>query len=161
MAERCALCSKVLNEAYRVRDRFGKPTQLGTVIVNLLDEACAKTSLAPSAESADTICYAWRSWRRSTKRLRASWRPSYERTELLSSYKVGKCFVYGFPYPRSVRSRRNLVLGELLELPALGLSSHEHVQTPGDCDQYPLKSSKVLSLLQKPTAYTGPSSQYT
>ena len=36
---------------------------------------------------------------------------------------------------QSVRSRRHLVLGELLELPALGLSSHEHVQTPGDCDQ--------------------------
>ena len=38
------MCSKVLKEAYRVRDRFGKPTQLGTVIVNLLDEAlCANT----------------------------------------------------------------------------------------------------------------------
>ena len=31
---------------------------------------------------------------------------------------------------QSVRSRRYLVLGELLELPAL-----VHVQTPGDCDQ--------------------------
>ena len=39
MAEPCALCSKVLKEAYRVCDRFGKPTQIGTVIVNLLDEA--------------------------------------------------------------------------------------------------------------------------
>ena len=33
------MCSRVLKEAYRVRDRFGKPMQLGTVIVNLLDEA--------------------------------------------------------------------------------------------------------------------------
>ena len=39
MAEPCAVYSKVLKEAYRVQDRFGKPTQLGTVIVNLLDEA--------------------------------------------------------------------------------------------------------------------------
>ena len=44
MAERCALCSKVLKEAYRVRDRFGKPTQLGTVIVNLLDDALCENT---------------------------------------------------------------------------------------------------------------------
>ena len=44
MAEPCALCSKVFKEAYRVRDRFGKPTQLGTVIVNLLDEALCENT---------------------------------------------------------------------------------------------------------------------
>ena len=44
MAEPCAVCSKVLKEAYRVRDRFGKPTQLGTVIVNLLDEALCENT---------------------------------------------------------------------------------------------------------------------
>ena len=45
MAEPCAVCSKVLKEAYRVRDRFGKSTQLGTVIVNLLDEALCGGSI--------------------------------------------------------------------------------------------------------------------
>ena len=46
MAEPCALCSKMLKEPYRVRDRFGKPTQLGTVIGNLLDEAlCENTPI--------------------------------------------------------------------------------------------------------------------
>ena len=44
MAEPCAVCSRVLKEAYRVRDRFGKPTQLGTVIVKLLDEALCENS---------------------------------------------------------------------------------------------------------------------
>ena len=44
MAEPCALCSKVLKEAYRVCDRFGKPTQIGTVIVNLLDEALCENT---------------------------------------------------------------------------------------------------------------------
>ena len=44
MAEPCALCSKVFKEAYRVRDRFGKPTQLGTVIVSLLDEALCENT---------------------------------------------------------------------------------------------------------------------
>ena len=44
MAEPCAVCSKVLKEAYRVRDRFGKPAQLGTVIVNLLDEALCENT---------------------------------------------------------------------------------------------------------------------
>ena len=44
MAEPCALCSKVLKEAYRVRDRFGKPTQLETVIVSLLDEALCENT---------------------------------------------------------------------------------------------------------------------
>ena len=44
MTEPCAVRSKVLKEAYRVRDRFGKPTQLGTVIVNLLDEALCKNT---------------------------------------------------------------------------------------------------------------------
>ena len=44
MAEPSAACSKVLKEAYRVRDRFGKPTQLGTVIVNLLDEALCENT---------------------------------------------------------------------------------------------------------------------
>ena len=44
MAEPCAVCSKVLKEAYRVRDRFGKPMQLGTVIVNLLDEALCENT---------------------------------------------------------------------------------------------------------------------
>ena len=39
MAQTCAVCSKVLQETYRVRDRFGKPTQLGRVIENLLGEA--------------------------------------------------------------------------------------------------------------------------
>ena len=44
MAEPCALCSKVLKEAYRVCDRSGKPTQIGTVIVNLLDEALCENT---------------------------------------------------------------------------------------------------------------------
>ena len=44
MAEPCALCSKVLKEAYRVCDRFGKPTQIGTVIVSLLDEALCENT---------------------------------------------------------------------------------------------------------------------
>ena len=44
MAEPGALCSKVLKEAYRVRDRLGKPTQLGTVIVSLLGEALCKNT---------------------------------------------------------------------------------------------------------------------
>ena len=38
------MCSKVLNEAYRVQDRFGKPAQLGRVIVNLLDEAVCENT---------------------------------------------------------------------------------------------------------------------
>ena len=38
------MCSKVLKEAYRVRDRFVKPSQLGTVIVNLLDEALCENT---------------------------------------------------------------------------------------------------------------------
>ena len=44
MAEPCTLCSKVLKEAYRVLDRSGKPTQVGTVIVNLLDEALCENT---------------------------------------------------------------------------------------------------------------------
>ena len=44
MAKPCAVCSKVLKEAYRVRDRFGKPTQLETVVVNLLDEALCENT---------------------------------------------------------------------------------------------------------------------
>ena len=44
MAEPCAVCSKVLKKAYRVRDKFGKPTQLGTVRVNLLDEALCENT---------------------------------------------------------------------------------------------------------------------
>ena len=48
MAEPCAVCSKVLMEEYRVRDRFGKPTQLGRVIANLLDEASASPPFAIS-----------------------------------------------------------------------------------------------------------------
>ena len=44
MAEPCVVCSKVLKEGYRLRDRFGKPTQLGTVIVNLLDEALCENT---------------------------------------------------------------------------------------------------------------------
>ena len=34
----------MLKEAYRVQDKFGKPTQLGTVIVNLLDEALCENT---------------------------------------------------------------------------------------------------------------------
>ena len=44
MVEPCAVCSKMLMEECRVQDRFGKPTQLARVIVNLLDEAfCENT----------------------------------------------------------------------------------------------------------------------
>ena len=38
MALTCVVCSKVLKEAYRVRDKFGKPTQLGSVIEDLLED---------------------------------------------------------------------------------------------------------------------------
>ena len=53
MAEPCAVCSKVLMEEYPVRDRFGKPTQLGRVIANLLDEAFCENT--PS-----TVCRKYR-----------------------------------------------------------------------------------------------------
>ena len=44
MAEPCAVCSKVVMEEYQVRDRIGKPTQLGRVIANLLDEALCENT---------------------------------------------------------------------------------------------------------------------
>ena len=61
---------------------------------------CARTRLAPSAESADTICYAWRSWRRSTKRLRAEDPVTNEQSFSAATFKGGKCFA-------SVRRQRN------------------------------------------------------
>ena len=38
MALTCVVCSLVLKEAYRVRDKFGKPTQLGSVIEDQLED---------------------------------------------------------------------------------------------------------------------------
>ncbi len=38
MAETCVVCSKALKEKYRLRDYFGKATQLGRVVEDLLDE---------------------------------------------------------------------------------------------------------------------------
>ncbi len=31
MAEACELCKKAVKDKYRLRDRFGKPTRLGTL----------------------------------------------------------------------------------------------------------------------------------
>ena len=38
MALTCVVCSLVLKEVYRVCDKFGKPTQLGSVIEDLLED---------------------------------------------------------------------------------------------------------------------------
>ena len=99
MAEPCALCSKVLKEAYRVCDRSGKPTQIGTVIVNLLDEALCENT--PS-----TVCRKCRydllhleKLKKEYEEVKSQLKTTLKRTEHLSSYKGCKCFVYDFPYP--------------------------------------------------------------
>ena len=128
MAEPCTLCSKVLKEAYRVRDRSGKPTQVGTVIVNLLDEALCENT--PS-----TVCRKCRYDLLRLEKLKKEYEEvkSQLNTQLRAnraSQQLQSASSTTFRI-QLVRSRRYLVLGELLELPAL-----VHVQTPGDCDQY-------------------------
>ena len=49
MTETCAVCSKPLKEKYRLRDRFGKPTQLGRMIEDPLDEDLCENT-------ASTVC---------------------------------------------------------------------------------------------------------
>jgi len=45
MTETFAVCSKPLKEKYQLRDRFGKPTQLGRVIEDLFDKnLCENTA---------------------------------------------------------------------------------------------------------------------
>ena len=43
------MCGKLLREKYQLRDRFGKPTQLGRVIEDLLDEDLCENT-------ANTVC---------------------------------------------------------------------------------------------------------
>ena len=80
-----------------MRDRFGKPTQLGTVIVNLLDEALCRNTPSRKCRYDLLRLEKLKEYEEVKSQLKTQLQ---SRTELLSSYKGGKCFA-------SVRHQRN------------------------------------------------------
>ena len=89
----------MLKEAYRVCDRFGKPTQIGTVIVNLLDEALCENTSSIVCRKCRYDLLRLEKLKKEYEDVKSQLKTQLRANRASQQLQGCKCFVYDFPYP--------------------------------------------------------------